>query len=314
MTGIVIHVGLSKTATTTLQRAVFENHSQIHYLGKIYKSEHKRQCLSPDTHDFLEPLLWKVDVPWDAEAAKAFYAGTLEPRALGKVILGSWEGLGQQSPTSFETSVTRLAAACGNSRVLISLRNPLSRLPSMYLQHLRGNQKQLADKYVSFEEWLDSYAEQHGNLASSFTYRDNIEAARRSLGPENVGVFLYEDFQSDPEAYLEGVSSFLGIDAGETIALADNQHLHRRLSAAQADRMKDINSSFLGRLAWRSFGSAKRKELIGFTDESDAAHQAGASVELRPDVMQRISDAARESNQWLVTHLQLDLDKRGYPL
>ena len=65
MTGIVIHIGFSKTGTTTLQRAVFPHHSQLYYLGKIHKSEHGRQCITADTFDFLTPLLWKTDQPLD---------------------------------------------------------------------------------------------------------------------------------------------------------------------------------------------------------------------------------------------------------
>ena len=200
MTGIVLHIGLSKTATTTLQRAVFQHHSQIYYLGKIAGSRHGRQCASADTYEFLAPMLWQTDQPCDIAAAKDFYAETLEPRAgANQVILGSWEGLGQQGIAPFEASVQRLLAVCGVCRILISLRDPVTRLPSMYLQHLRGNQKQLARTYVTFDEWLDSQEQQLGSLEGVFAYREYVEVAVRLLGAANVGVFLLKHSSPIPD-------------------------------------------------------------------------------------------------------------------
>ena len=320
MTGIVLHIGLSKTATTTLQRAVFQNHSQIYYLGKIAGSRHGRQCASADTYDFLAPLLWQTDQPFDVAAAKAFYAEALEPRACAnQVVLGSWEGLAQQGVTSFETSIQRLVAVCGVCRILISLRNPVTRLPSMYLQHLRGNQKQLAREYVTFDEWLDSKEQQIGSLEGVFAYREYVEVAVRLLGAANVGVFLFEAFQSDPGQYLRDVSGFLGVDAKETIGLAEGQHFHTRLFESQVSRMRAIHSSPAGRLAWRLSSVERRKRTIGFSDtdgviESTVAGDSPAPVKLSAETMQRISDASREGNTWLANALHLDLKKYGYAL
>ena len=320
MTGIVLHIGLSKTATTTLQRAVFQHHSQICYLGKIAGSRHGRQCASADTYEFLAPMLWQTDQPCDIAAAKDFYAGTLEPRAgANQVVLGSWEGLGQQGIASFEASIRRLVAVCGVCRILISLRNPVTRLPSMYLQHLRGNQKQLAREYVTFDEWLDSQERQVGSLQGIFGYREYVEVAVRLLGAANVGVFLFEAFQSDPGQYLQDVSGFLGIDAKETIGLAEGQHFHTRLFESQVNRMQTIHSSLAGRLAWRLSSVERRKRSIGFSDadgviESTVAGDSPASVKLSRETMQRVSDASREGNNWLANELHLELKKYGYVL
>ena len=320
MTGIALHIGLSKTATTTLQRAVFQNHSQIYYLGKIAGSRHGRECASADTYDFLAPLLWQTDQPCDIAAARNFYAETLGPRAgANQIILGSWEGLGQQGIASFETSLQRLVAACGVCKILISLRNPVTRLPSMYLQHLRGNQKQLARRYVTFDEWLASQEQQLGSLRDVFAYREYVEMAVTLLGAANVGVFLFEAFQSNPEQYLRDVSEYLRVDAKETMDLAEGQHLHTRLFESQVNRMRAIHSSLAGRLAWRLSSVKRRKKSIGFSDrdgviQSTVADDLPASVKLSPETVQRISDASREGNNWLANELRLELKEYGYAL
>jgi len=320
MSDMVIHIGFSKTATTTLQRAVFQNHSQIYYLGKILKSQHGHQCISSDTYDFIAPLLWKTDQPFDLDAARKFFAETLRPRVdRNKIMLGSWEDLGQRGMGSFKTSLDRLVAVCGNCKILIVIRNPVSRIPSMYLQHLRGNQKQLVKTFITFEEWLDIEEQRLGNFEEIFSYREYIESAVGLLGTENVGVFLYEEFDADPDQYLRGVSAFLGVDAKETIDLAEGEHHHTRLFTSQVDQMETLNSSFIGRLLWRLSSVDKRKESIGFSDnegviQTTVADDVPASVELSPEMTQRILDASREDNHWLVNNLHLELAKYGYAL
>ena len=320
MTGIVIHIGFSKTGTTTLQRAVFEKHSQIYYLGKIQKSEHDRQCVTADTFDFLTPLLWKTDQPVDVDAQREFFNETLTPRAASaRIILGSWEGLGQQDISAFRTSVNRLKAACGQCKVVMTLRNPITRLPSLYLQHLRGNQKQLAETYSTFNEWLESEETRLGSLKKVFEYREYVETAIDVLGADNVGVFLYEVFDTDPERYLQGVADFLGIDGKEVVDLADGERHHTRLFDSQVKQMETRNSTFIGRLLWRFSSVEKNKKAIGFADQdgviqTTVAADKPASVDLSPETIQRLSDAVSADNRWLVDNLHLELAEYGYPL
>ena len=320
MTGIVIHIGFSKTGTTTLQRAVFEKHSQVYYLGKIQKSEHERQCATADTFDFLAPLLWKTDQPVDVETQREFFSKTLTPRAVSaRIILGSWEGLGQQDISAFRTSVNRLKAACGQCKVVMTLRNPITRLPSLYLQHLRGNQKQLAETYSTFDEWLESEETRLGSLNKVFEYREYVETAIDVLGADNVGVFLYEVFDTDPEKYLQGVADFLGIDGKEVVDLADGERHHTRLFDSQVKQMETRNSTFIGRLRWRFSSVEKKKKAIGFADQdgviqTTVAADKPAAVDLSPETIQRVSDAVSADNRWLVDNLHLELAEYGYPL
>ena len=298
-------------------------------MGKFTRASTPRQCITADTFDFLEPLLWKTGQPCDLDAEKKFFVESLTSRVdANKIILGSWEDLGQQGVAiragidplmSFETSVKRLKAVCGQCMILMSLRNPITRLPSMYLQHLRGNQKQLAKTFITFEEWLDAEETRLGGLKDVFQYREYAEIAIKVMGAENVGVFLYEEFDSDPGKYLRNVSDFLHIDAKETIDLAEGQRLHTRMFASQVNQMNEINSSFLGRLLWRFSSVDRKKKSIGFSDthsviQTDVADDVPASVELSPGITHRISDAMREDNHWLVDNLHLELEQYGYPL
>lgn len=82
--------------------------------------------------------------------------------------------------------------------------------------------------------------------------------------------------------------------------------------------MEELNSSLLGRLRWWLASGQKRKELVGFSDPNQAHSSdsagAAAQVELSPEVIERIENAARSGNRWLVEHLGLELEAYGYPL
>ena len=317
---ITVHIGFSKTGTTTLQRAVFQNHPQIYYLGKIYKSQYPRQCMSADTFDFLFPLLWETDKPFDPESHRNFFEKKLLPEVgENQIILGSWEGLGQQGNQSFLESMNRLKLVCGQCKLLVTIRNPITRLPSLYLQHLRGNQKQLVDKFVTFEEWLRNQEIKLGGLKQIFDYRSYIELAITTLEPENVGVFLYEEFDSDPVKYLGKISHFLKIDSNTTSTLAEGERHHTRLFSSQVKRMETINKSMIGRLLWRFSSTTKKKQSIGFFDregiiESKIAQDTPAEIDLSPELLKEIGSAAQADNRWLVKNVGLDLAKYSYPL
>jgi len=189
----------------------------------------------------------------------------------------------------------------------------------MYLQHLRGNQKQLAETFITFEEWLESREDQLGGLNKIFEYRDYAKVAINALGAENVGVFLYEEFDSDPEKYQQGVSDFLAIEAKEFIDQAKGKRLHTRMFTSQVNQMAAKNSSFIGRLLWRSSSVDRKKKSIGFSDQESVIQPAVAgdvlaSVDLSPKISERISDAALADNHWLVDNPHLEMEKYGYPL
>lgn len=73
MTDMYLHMGLPKTATTTLQRCLFKHHSQIYYLGRDADVNPERGCISNDVHEFLSPLLWRTDKPFDPVKQQSMY-------------------------------------------------------------------------------------------------------------------------------------------------------------------------------------------------------------------------------------------------
>ena len=57
--GLVLHVGLTKTGSTTLQTGLFARHSQVYFLGKrTQKRDEENGCRSHTVYEIFRPLLW----------------------------------------------------------------------------------------------------------------------------------------------------------------------------------------------------------------------------------------------------------------
>jgi hypothetical protein len=90
-----------RQAQKTLQQACFENHSQLHYLGKHVKNaSFDKGCSSKEVYEILLPLLWDVSKPFDAdEIIKNSREKILSGVSDDKCLIGSWESLGSRPPT-----------------------------------------------------------------------------------------------------------------------------------------------------------------------------------------------------------------------
>ena len=78
---LILHVGLPKTGTTTIQKALFACHPQVHYLGKIVKRSNKTRqlCLDETTYQILENILWKLNKPLKTDEVRNLLEAELLP-------------------------------------------------------------------------------------------------------------------------------------------------------------------------------------------------------------------------------------------
>ena len=162
MKGLVMHLGISKTATSTLQQAVFCRHPEIFYLGKMVKVKIPRGCRSKEIFDLLAPVLWSpvVDTDWAALSGR-FRAEVLENADETHAVIGSWEGLGGMKSKPFSGLLERLQLLEPDVRLLICLRNPLTWATSQYLQKVQGQYLKTNHDAIfsgrpwqSFEDWI----------------------------------------------------------------------------------------------------------------------------------------------------------------
>jgi hypothetical protein len=310
----LLHIGLPKTGTTTIQQALFARHSQVYYLGKDRaRFIHPKGCTTGETYIILRPLLWDLATSVDHERVNSLYTRHLLPNvAAEKVITGSWEALGLRTAEDNVEMMQRVLRVFGGCRIMITLRNPLTQITSHYLQHLQGhfikqNRGFMGRSvFLEFDEWYKRRLARWG----MFCYSETIRAARTLLGKEHVGVFLFEELIEDSSRYYRNLCAFLGINAEEALTLVSERHLNKRISQDQVQWLKKMNASFWKRTALLNMNSRWRKRLF----QKHENMSAPAKVSIPSTIALQIADKTRPGHRWLAEHFALPLDRYGYPL
>ncbi len=315
--GLVLHVGLHKTGTETIQKTLFSGHPEIYYIGKYERNKIPRRCRSQEIYNYMNPLIWNILQPLDLdrykEGVKEQVFQGVEP---GKFLVGSWEGLGDSPVNECIERINRLQSIFGSCRVMVTIRNPLTQIPSYYLQNIRGhflfqNRPWMGNlPYIDIDEWLKRKISQNLTLEDAFPYSQNIQAAVNLLGKENVGVFVFEELINDPERYYSAICDFIGIDVVNGLELTRQKHLHKRITEGQVEYLKRLSNSTLYKLILKFKGLQTRKRLI----DANASDGVPARVSLPTQWEQRISDMTLVGNRWIAENYNLSLDKYGYPL
>ncbi len=113
---LIVHVGLAKTATTTLQRSVFPLLSSL-------------KNLTYNPHEFID-LRRRKFIPTENDYIKFKYFSEIE-----KKILLSAEGLVDYNPHYWEQAANRNLSLFGkNASIIITIREPISYITSLYQQ------------------------------------------------------------------------------------------------------------------------------------------------------------------------------------
>jgi hypothetical protein len=319
--GMLLHVGLPKTGTTTLQRSIFAGHSQIYYLGKTMSSAIPHACRSTVVHDILKEALWQLKKPLAVEKSRNIYEKQLLPEVpSGKLLVGSWEGFGTSAPWDFIERLKRLQLIFGRCRIMITLRNPLTRTPSEFLQNIKGhflrqNRPWMGSAlYLEIEDWFKKRAQLSQGSHNFLGYSQNIQSAISHLGEDNVGVFLFEELKANPEEYYRGICRFMGIDENEGLQLSCQKHLNKRIRQQQVDFLKALNASWWRRMLVRRKSLQERVRLWDQAISIYGGDKRPVQVSMPRHLEQEIIAATREGNRWLVENLALPLEKYGYPL
>ncbi|MFN5466773.1 MAG: sulfotransferase [Pirellulaceae bacterium] len=313
--GLVLHIGLPKTGTTTLQTLLFANHSGIGYLGRKRGFPGELDCRSKETYELLRPLLWEVDKPFDPSGIRRKIDALSQEFDRSKVLVGSWEGLSNALLTEHREILRRLVETFGGCRLLICLRNPVRLMPSIYLQSLRGrsqvNNRQLLGShwYLDIDQWMTNWRER-GGFSRILSYAERIRISVEVLGSENVQVQLFEDLCEEQDHFIRSICKFLEVDESEGLHHVQGGHLHRRMPVGHIEFLKRVALSYIYR-GWLNRKKQKRQRQI--LDEH-GGDEVPARVELPPHWISVVADATREGNRWLRDHYQLDLEKYEYPL
>ena len=300
-TNVVIHVGVSKTGTSTLQEEVFPKHEGIDFR------------FWPDTHDI--PLFYDClycDVIYDdddrfekcAEAIREAHKDAVSP------ILYSREHLTHQRYDK-GTMARRLRRLFGEAKIIVTIRNQMDWIESSHVwnqQLLRrpwqGGLPPLLPSYLE-----GNWKERWRSRISSGDFGAIVRRYAELFGRENVCVLPFEEMVRYPDLFAERLFGFIGVDPDRGRSLMEGSHRNPRLSRREYE--------FWRWRAWLVPLSVQRVFMtLGMPTPLVRFLQSGSRFKAQiPDVWQaRLSEHFAPGNRYIMDTFGVPLDQYGYPV
>lgn len=162
-----------------------------------------------------------------------------EATPLYMVAKGLYDDAGTYRIGAEDDAVARIARHFPAAKLIVSLRDPATRIPSIYEKNLR--QRKLDEPLVRLLERELTGEPSVLNLLYLNDYRDQLENIFAHFPSEQVKVIIFEEWRSDPGPAIEDLQRFLGVDP-----------LFKEPAAAGAanrrERFGELDEAAIGRL------------------------------------------------------------------
>lgn len=206
----LVHIGLPKTGTTSLQELLFAQHKDITYLGQTEvgtQSESDvvlRALLDPVEGPRLRPEASKI-IEQRRQSEKALVISD-EAITLGPFMRRAMFWDLTNGHTANATAVKDLL---GDVQILIVLRNQVDWLVSWHAQGLKNGKY----KEFDFDRWLNGeIGGRKDVLFKLLDYPNLIKSYQQVFGSDNVHVEFYEDYETDFPMLGTRIAAMLGVD------------------------------------------------------------------------------------------------------
>jgi hypothetical protein len=302
MAKIIIHIGVGKTGTTTLQNNLFARHRGILNIGRPYTSLEVKSGVESlrddDAFDYLSTVMARL-----TEAALA--------SANGRTTVLSDETLVHSIHQSLIAA--RLNAAAPSAHILITVRNQYDLVASYWAAHgriLKNVPRPYRGKAVSFDDWFALAAEAKQQFFVRLDFWRLYRIYAEVFGSERVHIMTFEKLAADPVCYARDLAALMGVDEDEMSELVSARPVNRRPSGA-ASRYQSLRAWLLPHVSFSTIpgGDAVRRVLHRLIE-------AGSPLSVRLTQTQR--DTIRErfgtGNRALAGALGIDLARLGYPM
>jgi hypothetical protein len=290
----IIHIGIVKAASTTLQEHLFARHGGLHHIGAPWRDE----ALSLGFNDLTSTEVYD----FDAGGLRALCAAELDTAAqAGRVASFSAEAFSICDRANRVMMAERLREVCGPAKIVAVLRNQIDWLSSRYVHNYV---KSIPETRLDFDDWLYSHWKR-----DTFTYRHHadfdtmLRVYGDVFGKENIHVLLLEDLIADKREFVAKLCAIMGIDGEEGVKLLATAHNEKRGSKLGYLRRR------LGFLPNVAFSQMMPKPIY---DLVTAMAGGKMNPQISDEWRREIEDYYRFGNARVAASYDLDLRARGY--
>lgn len=314
---VFVHLGLPKTATTTIRFNLFAKHSQVHYLGKFIGGGFPASVRPALANMFGQTRSFDSgDIRLASIEDQLVYAAThhLRPVLAQESLAGGMLYKKKRQAKLFKKSF-------GDCKALLFVREPTSFLKSFYVQMLRNfNQgtpgrglkwARLMGKpprYFDINQWM-SQAWYISRMPQGYIrYADTARAYANVLGKGNVKILVFEQFVRQPDKFIHELCDYIGIDAEESLKLIHEKRSNKRLTTAYIENIQNAERSPLLKKQFIEASQEERKKML-IPDNFDGER---INPEFSQKWQKKIEKLSLKQNRRLVRDWNLPLGDYGY--
>ncbi|HEX6148615.1 hypothetical protein [Nocardioides sp.] len=292
-----VHIGASKTGTSALQRGLFDSVEQLAEQSVGVPFVGRR----PHVDRLLRPLGWRTARGFaaDPNPARLRPAGTALKRTAGERLLVTCEDMCEADTHRIELWAELFDAQGLQPRVVLSVRNLASVIPSEWQQFLKHRLP------LAYPDFLERVREHDGRWADHFWQRqDAIAICRRwgdVIGLDNIDVVVTPPRSRDPHALYGLFGQVIGFDP-DRLAWPERDvnaswgyveaEVYRRVNLTLGDRLPHYEKAYQPTVRWPFVKGVLPR-------------RASARIPLPPEHLSWVVEVAEQQVEWLSTHVRV---------
>jgi len=246
---IIIHVGYPKTATTTMQKQLFEKlyeEGQINYLGKYYSIKNGLVGNSIVHYLLYDKKIdgYNKDILTIKEISKNNKLTVLSNEGLSISFLKYINN--KIDPSYVAEKINNLFAEIFEKvEILMTVRNQVDMLYSIYVQYY-GSVYRYIKKLNNIEKFLsDGLKERKNGNFFMFYYGDMYKIYSKIFGKDKINILLYEELINNIENYTFKVSKIMDISQEVVLNSFSKKENKKRVTKTKNYLTNDINLSLM---------------------------------------------------------------------
>lgn len=320
---VAIHVGIAKSASTTLQKQLFDKHFEINFLGiyplgdkgKDSKDVNKNNPYLQDlkVKEFHDQLVQKTQEQIDFELVyklkKHIEETYFSSDNLNLFSNERFTSIFFSYPDIYKKA-NRLKELFSKAKIIFIIRNQPDVIKSQYRDHPFDPNDLIHGKPVSIEEWIDlDLKKEKYSYIKSLDYNKIINYYETLFGKENIGVFLFEDLVKDLNYFTNEISNFLKIDKKTTIQLIRNKTENTGVSS-QYNKIRQLKRKMIPAIEIKKFIPSFLMKFLINTIKTGKKH----TIEIEDNHYNKINNLFKHPNTTLQLKYDLNFSKYNYPL
>ncbi len=297
---MIAHIGLPKAASTTIQKHFFPDHPEIEFLGLPFKSA--------VFEEIRNRMVYMDGLSYDIK--KEYEKFTTELNRIPsekKIFVWSDEALSWTRGADRILMCDRVKDVVGAQKIIMIIREQISSIYSHHAMDAFKSYETLKEK-GNINAWIEAAQPFKNRGFHHLLYFSLIDLYVDKFGRENVGVFFFEDLQTNPRNFYSAISKFMGLTHSVKDLGSRNPSENVRRASRRIQQWAKLKNRYFPSLKLtRVMPGPMREVALRFMESGQRAN-----IVIDEERMEILREFFAENNRKLQDKFGLPLSEKGY--